>query len=92
MAEQSTVTIGTAVSGAAGAGATVAVGAETVQWLYQMAIQDKWLDMPVATAALIGALATGALSLAIWLLYWWLAQRGIKPPRQMFPARQEEPK
>lgn len=87
-AEQPKVTRGTAISGAAGTGATVAVGAETVQWIWDRAITGEWSAMPVSTAALFGALATGLLSLIVWVIYWRLGQYGIKPvPRQMFPAK-----
>lgn len=91
MTEQPTVTRGTAISGAAGTGATVAVGAETVQWIWDRIVGGEWAAMPVSTAALLGALATSVIGLLIWLLYYWLAKRGIQPPpSEMFPVKKDE--
>lgn len=88
MTEPRTVTQGTALTGAAGTGATVAVGAETVTWLWARATTGAWPDMPVSTAALLGVLATGLLTIVTYVVYGALVKWGLIP-RQMFPQQKE---
>ena len=78
---QPTVTRGTAIGASVGTAGALVVGADPVIMAYQVWTTGVWPEtLGPGTIALATTLGSGALSVAVYLVYWLLAKLGAPVP------------